>query len=120
MIMELFIMINSLRLNPLVLDDNLSKLAVERAKVVEVDWSHDNWRKSFYGTGCQYTGENLAKGFYSPTMMTGAFLNSPAHLNNMVKKEYDKIGIGVYNNIVVELFCGTFKATQGKFGNWIY
>ena len=106
MIIELLFLINSLRTNPLTLDNNLSNIATERAEVVYTNWSHDNWYKSFRNTDCSYIGENLAKNFTSPTKLLTAQIYSPKHKENLVSTNYSKIGIGVYKNVVVELFCG--------------
>jgi len=103
----LLILLNFYRTKPLLLDDNLSYLAQQRAeRVYNTKWSHNNWEESFNNTNCWYMGENLAKDFDTSWSINTAFLNSPTHKENMIKKEYNKIGIGQYKNIVVELFCG--------------
>jgi uncharacterized protein YkwD len=106
MILELLLLINSLRITPLELNTNLSHLAFQRAKIVYADFSHNNWKKTFERTNCSYIGENLAKGFTSPTELTKAMLKSPTHKHAMLNENYTIIGIGQYKNIVVELYCG--------------
>ncbi|MEJ0001761.1 MAG: CAP domain-containing protein [bacterium] len=42
-----------------------------------------------------YAGENLAVNFFESNDVAQAWMNSPTHRENIVKKEYTEIGIGV-------------------------
>lgn len=42
-----------------------------------------------------YAGENLAVNFFESTEVEQAWMNSPSHRANIVKKDYTEIGIGV-------------------------
>jgi uncharacterized protein YkwD len=106
--MLILLLINLLRLNPLILDDHLSQLATQRAEIVYSDWSHNNWKTSFKDTDCAYQGENLAKNFNDVQAFL-AWYNSPKHKDNMFNEKYTKIGIGYYKNVTVNLFCGYGK-----------
>ena len=59
-------------------------------------FSHDGWVKSFEGLkhdGPNYMGENLAKGFNSPSEAHKALMASPTHKANIEKPEYTKLGV---------------------------
>jgi len=103
--MVLLLLINLLRLNPLILDDHLSQLATQRAEIVYSDWSHNNWKSSFKDTDCAYQGENLAKDF-NDVQAFFAWYKSPTHKKNMIDENFKTIGIGTYKNVTVTLFCG--------------
>lgn len=106
MILELLLLINSDRINPLILDSNLSVRAEKRAEIVyKSEWSNKDWKKSFENTGCTFIGENLAKDFKDAKETHNALMASPTHKANIVKDKYNKIGIGTYKNVIVELFC---------------
>lgn len=64
----------------------------------------------------QYAGENLAVNFFESKDVADAWMNSPSHRANIVKKEYTEIGIatasGIYqgqNSVFVVQFFGTPK-----------
>lgn len=46
-----------------------------------------------------YAGENLAVNFFESKDVAEAWMNSPSHRANIVKKDYTEIGIGVANGI---------------------
>ncbi len=48
-----------------------------------------------YGWGGAYVGENLAQGFASPEEAVKAWMNSPGHRANLLKREYRELGVGV-------------------------
>lgn len=93
--------------NPLILDEKLSQIAENRAKIVyNTEWSHKGWKDSFKDTGCSYQGENLAKGFKDVQSMHKALMSSVSHRANILNTNYKTIGLGTYKNVTVELFCG--------------
>ena len=47
----------------------------------------------------QYAGENLAVNFFESEDVANAWMNSPTHRANIVKKNYTEIGIGVANGV---------------------
>jgi len=108
MLLTLLILINLARVNPLVLDTDLSKLAQARAEQLykAKQWSHTGWQKSFDKTNCKYIGENLAKDFKTAEKAHNSLMASPTHKANIINKKYTLIGLGTYKNITVELFCG--------------
>jgi uncharacterized protein YkwD len=107
MILELFILMNLVRQTPLMYDVDLSYRATVRAEQLYKNnqWSHDNWKESFEGTGCSYIGENIAKDFPNAVSAHFALMQSNKHRDNIVSDKYNRVGIGEYENIVVQLFC---------------
>lgn len=68
------------------------------------------------GYNYKYAGENLAVNFFESKDVADAWMNSPSHRANIVKKEYTEIGIatasGMYqgqNSVFVVQFFGTPK-----------
>lgn len=66
----------------------------------------------------RYAGENLAVNFFESRDVAQAWMNSPTHRANIVKKEYTEIGIAVadgvfegQNTVFVVQFFGTPKPT---------
>ncbi|MBP6891486.1 hypothetical protein KBB92_00940 [Candidatus Shapirobacteria bacterium] len=74
----------------------------------------------FKKSGYQYTvaGENLARDFYDTETLLKAWMNSPTHRDNIVKNDYQEIGIavvdgvlnGVKTTLVVEHFASPTPA----------
>lgn len=56
------------------------------------------WLKEV-GYSYKSAGENLAVNFFDSEDVTRAWMNSPTHKANIVKKEYTEIGIGVANGV---------------------
>ena len=54
----------------------------------------------------RYAGENLVKGYLPPRALHDALMDSPSHRENILDRRYDRIGIGCYENICVQLFAG--------------
>lgn len=48
----------------------------------------------------EYAGENLAKNFLFSDGVVAAWMNSPTHKENILKKEYTDIGLAVVNGIL--------------------
>lgn len=104
--MLILILINLLRITPLTYDTLLSQIATQRAEVVYSNFSHDNWKQSFKDTDCRYQGENLTTDFTTPMDEFIALYTSPKHQLNMLNENYQRIGVGEYENVNVYLFCG--------------
>lgn len=106
--MDLFVLlllINMIRNEPLVLDNDLSQRAEIRAEYLceNNQWSHDKWRDSFKGL-TEPQGENLARGFDSEVDMFIALYQSDTHRENMKHQKFTKIGIAEDCNKTVFLF----------------
>jgi hypothetical protein len=67
------------------------------------------------GYGYVYAGENLAEGFDDDAAVMNAWMNSPTHRANILKPEFDEIGIGfargnfqgIANNTIVVVHFGS-------------
>jgi uncharacterized protein YkwD len=107
---ELLLLINSLRINPLELNSGISYVAQIRSdhlSSIEPEIrSHAGWTAQFKHLGCSYIGENIAWGFKNIKETNSALYNSDTHRNNMISENYQQIGIGITDDLVVELFCG--------------
>ncbi|MED4531961.1 CAP domain-containing protein [Metabacillus fastidiosus] len=57
-----------------------------------------------FGISYQSAGENIAKGQKSPQEVMNAWMNSSGHRTNILKPEYDSIGVGFYNGAWVQMF----------------
>jgi uncharacterized protein YkwD len=51
-------------------------------------------------------GENLAKGIDTPANIHQALMKSPAHRKNIMDRRFNRLGVGCYDYICVELFAG--------------
>jgi uncharacterized protein YkwD len=51
-------------------------------------------------------GENLSKGIDTPANIHRAFMESPAHRKNILDPRFNRVGVGCYEKICVELFLG--------------
>lgn len=110
--LQLMSMINALRaqngVDPLQPDPTLSQLAQQRSQDM-LDrhyFSHDipgtgssvQWLTSIL-PDARATGENLGESTVSDDQVVqglfSAWVNSPAHLENMVKPEFNRVGVGV-------------------------
>lgn len=105
----------------LTLDSQLSQAAAEKAAHMfqQGYWAHNGpdgrtpW-DFINRSGYVYTvaGENLAKNFSDSEGVVEAWLNSPSHRENLLKKEYNDIGFAVVNGtlageettLVVQMF----------------
>jgi uncharacterized YkwD family protein len=56
--------------------------------------------------GIQYlaAGENIAKGQKTPKEVMNSWMNSSGHRANILKPEYDSIGVGFYQGAWVQMF----------------
>ena len=51
-------------------------------------------------------GENLAKGVDTPENIHKALMASATHRKNIMDPRFERIGVGCYNEVCVELFAG--------------
>ena len=89
----------------LVLDENLSKVANDRAKEISTQFSHEREDGTYffklldkYNIKVNVSGENIAKGYNDGYEVCEGFKASKGHYANMVKDRYTKIGIGMYES----------------------
>jgi uncharacterized YkwD family protein len=57
-----------------------------------------------FGISYSYAGENIAKGQKTPQLVMNAWMNSSGHRANILKPEYDAIGVGYYHGAWVQMF----------------
>lgn len=96
-------------LSELVYNEKLAEAAQKKAEnMFEKDyWAHYGpdgetpW-EFILGTGYQYefAGENLAKNFLFSDGVVDAWMDSPTHRDNILRKEYTDIGFAVVNGIL--------------------
>lgn len=113
-----------LGLPPLKINAELNNSALQKARaMLETNcWSHycppgkspwDFFSESGYKY--LYAGENLAEGFSTVSDMMVAWMNSPTHKANIIRPEYEEIGVamiqgnfqGQADNIIVTVHFGT-------------
>jgi uncharacterized YkwD family protein len=57
-----------------------------------------------FGISYSYAGENIAKGQKTPQEVMNAWMNSSGHRANILKPEFDTIGVGFYQGAWVQMF----------------
>lgn len=57
-----------------------------------------------FGVSYSSAGENIAKGQKTPQEVMNAWMNSSGHRANILKPEYDTIGVGFYHGAWVQMF----------------
>jgi uncharacterized YkwD family protein len=57
-----------------------------------------------FGISYRSAGENIAKGQTTPEQVMRDWMNSPGHRENILKPEYDTIGVGFYHGAWVQMF----------------
>jgi len=89
----------------LTIDAALQKAANQRAKELAQNFAHERpdgtsatTVVSEFGVKCSMFGENIAMGQTSSRQVMDEWLDSPAHRENILEKQYNKIGIGVYED----------------------
>ncbi len=97
-------------------DRCLATKAYERAKEMVRDnyFSHDDpktgrnpaWTLVSSCLECKYAGENLAMGFEPPEVIHQTLMESETHRKNIVNPRHNRLGVGCYKHICVELFAG--------------
>ena len=72
------------------------------------EFSHDGYQAAFTGLRYRWLGENIAKGHRDPNTIHNALMGSAGHRANILKPEFDAVGVGTSTacNITVELFGG--------------
>lgn len=58
------------------------------------------------GENLVWAGENLAKGMDTPENIHRALMSSATHRKNIMDPHFERIGVGCYDYICVELFAG--------------
>lgn len=90
-------------------NEKLSKAAYEKAQDMfsKNYWAHFSpdgktpWEFIIKnGYQYEYAGENLAKNFLFSNGVVSAWMNSPSHRENILKKEYTDVGFAVVNGIL--------------------
>jgi len=95
-ITALIILTNSERAQPLRVDKVLVKIAEVRAERACFNWDHTGFQEYFATHTTPryiYGGENLLKDFQTAKAAHAALMASGSHRENIVKKEYRRIGI---------------------------
>lgn len=98
---------------PLTLNLELSKVAQEKARDMAANgyFSHtsptygspfDMMRQ--FGVRFSYAGENIAKGYTSPASVMQGWMNSPGHKANILNTNYTHLGVGIKDNVWVQMF----------------
>lgn len=96
-------------------DALLTKVAMAKAKDMDENnyFSHtsptygspfDMMRQ--FGVSYSYAGENIASGQKTPQEVMNAWMNSQGHRENILNKNYTKIGVGYVNGEWVQEFTG--------------
>ncbi|MBQ7241861.1 MAG: hypothetical protein IJS35_03645 [Firmicutes bacterium] len=65
--------------------------------------------KVYGDAGRTIVGENIAEGMLNPDTVMEAWMNSPGHKANILKKEFKKIGIGVYEKSGITYWVQMFS-----------
>lgn len=108
-------------LSPLRMSDQLTQAAHKKGEDMLANnyWAHvspsgrEPWAFiSDSGYSYRYAGENLAKDYSDAQAVVDAWMNSPSHKDNLLKKEYEDIGVAVVTGtlngyatvLVVQLF----------------
>ena len=91
-------------LEPLKGNDTLNEVAKLRAKEITEKFSHtrpdgSDCFTAINGFDLNYKmlGENIAYGYQNPTDVMDGWMNSPGHRENILKEDYDSVGIACYN-----------------------
>ena len=96
-------------LPPLVLDQRLSRAAARKAQDMFSGgyWAHNSpdgktpWEFiSQAGYRYRVAGENLAKNFSVSDAVVDAWMASPTHRDNLMRKDYNDIGFAVVNGVL--------------------
>ena len=95
-------------LPPLREDPALSARAQARAEAMcgTRTLSHDGFAAAFNGLGYGWKGENLAMAYSDPGPIHDQLMASPRHRENILKREFNWVGIGHACKVTVELFGG--------------
>ncbi|MUV37596.1 uncharacterized protein JNUCC1_01402 [Lentibacillus sp. JNUCC-1] len=96
-----------LGLDPLIADETLTRVALEKARSMQQDgyFSHNSptYGSPFemmnqFGVTYKSAGENIARGQPAPQEVVNAWMDSPGHRANIVNRNYTHIGVGYVAN----------------------
>ena len=104
---ELFLLVNAQRsaagIPALTRDAVLDRLANARATELQQRFEHIRpdgmpWSDLLAGSGieCAYTGENIALGQETPEEVMRDWMQSLGHRANILSRDFDRLGLGVY------------------------
>lgn len=87
--------------SPLIMDEELLSVAMQRAAEINVYFSHtrpdgSECSTSISNVSLPVFGENIAAGQTSPTEVMNCWMNSSGHRANILFENYNAIGIGCY------------------------
>ena len=93
---------------PLREDPALQARAQARAEMLcaKRQFSHDGYETAYRGLGYRTRGENLAMGHSDARSVHAQLMASPGHRTNILRREFDSVGVGSACSITVELFGG--------------
>ncbi len=110
---KLYTLVNEERakqsLPPLTYNSHLETAALNKANdmLTKNYWAHfgpdgaSPWNFILQsGYQYEYAGENLAKNFLFSQGVVDAWMNSPTHRDNILKKEYSEVGFAIVNGIL--------------------
>ncbi|MBU6388965.1 hypothetical protein KGQ71_00440 [Patescibacteria group bacterium] len=110
---DFLVLLNAVRTSdgrqPLRLNDELDAAATAKAEDMAAKGYFDHFRPGDHkspwafieeaGYDYRAAGENLAKGFRTPTGITTAWVNSPSHYANMISPKYTDVGFACIQTI---------------------
>ena len=96
-------------------DANLEKIAKIRAKEMATTGKFSHTRPNGKSgltliTGNKHKGENIAKGQTTAAEVTKAWYNSKGHRDNMLRKQFTKVGIACYTHNGVTYWAQVFSS----------
>jgi len=109
---SLIFLLNYVRMRPLVLDKEISKVAMVRCMQMK-EFSHAEYLNRFYFEGVMnkyvYTGENLGLDFATDKDFFQALQKSKLHNDNILNPNFQRVGIAMCDRKRVILFAGKRK-----------
>lgn len=109
---------------PLRLSQELMEAAAIRAEEIVINFAHTrpNGQKfhSLIPNGYYTCGENIAQGYPTPEETFNQWMNSPGHRANILKADYDELGVGysygesnpTYHHYWVQIFRRPMPSTH--------
>ena len=93
---------------PLREDPTLQARAQARAEMLCANrqFSHAGYESAYQGLNYRMKGENLAMGHRDAQSVHAQLMASPGHRANILRREFDAVGVGNACSITVELFGG--------------
>lgn len=109
---SLIFLLNYVRMRPLVLDKEISKVAEKRCIEMK-EFSHAEYFNKYHFEGVMYnyiyTGENLGIDFATDLDFFRAMQKSKLHNDNILNKNFTRVGIAKCDRKRVILFAGKKK-----------